>query len=266
MAREQTRDPQQQHATATMLAKQACALTLKLLPVVTRNSTDSIILPGKAPELISIIERTMPWTLRLVLLQLVCELQRHQKLQLLMGHGGTGLDCLHGWFQAASNTAEEAKREALQLALLQTFASLARAHCSLVQPWMLMAAYELAASSPLHTVRDAAMKFERAFEIQAGLLPPEEISSASSDRLTYAALSPMLHAQDSSSLEIITTTVGDHEVVCMLMPYIYCHGLFCVAVPLCSLTAVPESALCEVLSSSLVCCMITRLACCEGVD
>ena len=191
MAREQTRDPQQQHATATMLAKQACTLTLKLLALVARNSTGSVILPGKAPELVSIIERTMPWTLRLVLLQLVCELAPQQKLQLLMGHGGTGLDCLHGWFQGASNTAEEAKREALQLALLQTFASLASAHCSLVQPWMLMAAYQLAASCPLPTVRDAAMKFERVFEIQAGLQPREEFS-ASSDRLTYAALSPTL--------------------------------------------------------------------------
>lgn len=192
MAREQTRDPQQQHATATMLTKQACALTLKLLPLVTHNSTGSVVLPGKAPELINIMERTVPWTLRLDLLRLVVKLPCHQKLQILMSNGGPGLDCLHGWFQAASNTAEEAKREALQLALLQTCASLARAHNSLVQPWMLRAADQLAASCPLHTVRLAAMKFKRLTEVQAGLQDLEESSSTGSNRLMYAALSLML--------------------------------------------------------------------------
>ena len=241
MAREQTRDPPKQHATATMLTKQACALTQKLLPLVTHNSTGSFILPGKAPELINIMERTTPWTLRLDLLRLVVELPRHQKLQLLMSHGRTGLDCLHGWFQAASSTVEEAKREALQLALLQTFASLARAHYRLVQPWMLRAADQLAASCPLRTVRLAAMMFKRLSEVQAGLQAPQESNRTGSNRLMYAALSPMLYScTEVLSLGSLTTAAGEHKVVWMRMSYTNCYAFFCVAVLLLPLTALPD--------------------------
>ena len=211
MAREQTSDSQQQHAITIMLAKQTSALAQKLLPLVAHNSTGSVILPGKALELVSIMEWPLPWTLRLMLLRLLFELPVEQQLDLLMSRDSKGSACLRRWFQAASNIAEEAKREALHLALLQTFAILRHAHDSLVQPWMLSAADELAATCPLHTVRLAAMKFRRLSEMQADWRAPGEGSTTGINMLTCVTLLTTPSYQHAPCLASVVTTLTGHS-------------------------------------------------------
>lgn len=154
-----------------MTPKQASSLAQKLCLLISINTTNAApcvtILPGKAADLISLMESLLPWPSRLTLLWLVCALPCQHQQQLLMHHGSKGMSCLHGWLLAADNVTELIKREALQLALLQTFAVLGQADHSLVQPWMVVAARELVASSPLRSVRLAAMKLQRLSNMQA---------------------------------------------------------------------------------------------------
>lgn len=246
MAREQTRGTQHQHSIALMIAKQALTLAQKLLLLVSHSTTDSAttppfaILPGKAPELISIMESLLPWTLRLTLLRLVCALSCQHKLQLLLHHGSRGLSCLHEWLLAANDITDMAKREALQLALLQTLAILGHAHRRLVQPWMLLAASKLARSSPLHSVRLAAVKFKRLSEMQAASQAPGEGSSTDNKRLTCVALYPSLLSGDiPSCLTSLTSILSGRRavdeshinsllsgvVLTWTVPFLLCTGL-----------------------------------------
>ena len=170
MATHQTTDRQQQHATAIMLAKQASAMEQKLLLIIDYSTTGCTILPNKAYELAILMSFTLPWTLRLIFLCLICVLPGKHKLELLTDNQCKTLDCLQEWLVAACNIGSEAKREAILLALLQTFAVVADAEPSLVQPWMWDAANKLILSCPLCTVRLAAIEFRQLCNQEAASL------------------------------------------------------------------------------------------------
>ena len=167
MATQQTPDRQQQHATAIMIAKQASAMEQKLLLLVDHSNTGCTILPNKAHELAKMMTCTLPWTLRLIFLRLICVLPEKHKLELLTDSQCKGLNCLREWLVAACNIGDEAKREAVLLTLLQTFAVLADAKPSLVQPWMLDAADKLILTCPLRTVSLAAVELRQLCKLKA---------------------------------------------------------------------------------------------------
>ena len=165
MATEQHGDQQQKEAVAAMISKQIYTLEQKVLLLVAHSITGSALLPDRVTELVRLMACTIPWTLRLILLRLICVLPDEQKCELLTDSQSAGLDCLQHWFLAASNIPAAPKREAVQLALLQTFAVLGHADHSLMEPWMLNAANKLVLSCPFSTVRLAAAKFRRLCEL-----------------------------------------------------------------------------------------------------